>query len=166
MMAKHKATLRERSMKVGDSFYADLDCLAINRSVQLTVAKFLRIAYEKGFRDGQRAAKKRGSNHLSRTDLPDAVKEIKRLRKKVHEWEESDKAASVLGPMFTEEIQRLREENAALREDKERLDWLSNQEAPSIFQAGMGCLWNIHVGNIHCQSSFLRLAIDAAKETK
>lgn len=51
----------------------------------------------------------------SRADLPDALTEIQRLRNEVHEWEESDKAASVLGPMFTEEIQRLREENAALR---------------------------------------------------
>jgi hypothetical protein len=56
---------------------------------------------------------------------------------------------------LTYEVERLKDENAALRADKDRLDWLSTES---------GCIWAHHESE---QCNITRRAIDAAmKEVK
>ena len=55
---------------------------------------------------------------------------------------------------------------AALREDRERLDWLEMQDAPSISQFGMDASWQINIGGLGAGrfvGVFLRAAIDSAR---
>jgi hypothetical protein len=52
----------------------------------------------------------------------------------------------------------LERENAALRDDKARLDWLLTHEG------GAWVYWQDHGGSWHCGASATRAAIDAARK--
>lgn len=56
------------------------------------------------------------STEANETDLQRLVAEVRRLQAEIHEWEESDAAAKVLGPTLTEEIDRLNAEVRRLRD--------------------------------------------------